>query len=112
MAGIRWIHSNTTVYNLGYHFIWCPKYRRKVLVGDIEKRLRVLLVEKACKIGVSIIEMEIMPDHLHLFVQAFSHCKPTLDSSTAKGLHIARTTKGVPRVEDQASLTLESKLLR
>ena len=70
MAGTRWTHSNTTVYNLGYHLIWCSKYRRKGLVGDIEKRLRVLLVEKASKIGVSIIEMEIMPDHLHLFIKS------------------------------------------
>jgi putative transposase len=65
----RWKHSNTTIYNLGYHLIWCPKYRRKVLIGNIEKHLRKLLQEKAKEIELEIIEMEIMPDHVHLFVK-------------------------------------------
>lgn len=69
MATERWKHSNKTVYNLGYHLIWCPKYRRKVLVGDVEKHLRKLLVEKAKEIEVEIIQMEILPDHIHLFVK-------------------------------------------
>lgn len=66
----RWTVSNSSVYNLGYHLIWCPKYRRKVLCGDIANRLRELLFAKAQDIGISIEEMEIMPDHIHLFVKA------------------------------------------
>ena len=65
MPSNRWTHSNTTVYNIGYHIIWCPKYRRKVLTGKIEVRLGQLLLKKAEEIGVSIIEMQIMPDHVH-----------------------------------------------
>jgi len=66
----RWKTSNTTVYNVGYHLIWCPKYRREVLTGDVRIRLKELLVEKAEKINVSIENMEIMPDHVHLFVKS------------------------------------------
>lgn len=73
MASERWKESKTAVYNLGYHLIWCPKYRRPVLVGDIEKRTKELLKEKADEIKVTIEEMEVMPDHIHLFVKA----KPT-----------------------------------
>lgn len=73
MAKERWTHSDTTVYNIGYHIIWCPKYRRKVLQSPISERLKVLLKEKADEIGVVIETMEVMPDHLHLFVKA----KPT-----------------------------------
>lgn len=73
MAKDRWTHSNTTVYNIGYHIIWCPKYRRKVLQSPVSERLSVLLMEKADEIEVVIETMEIMPDHLHLFVKA----KPT-----------------------------------
>lgn len=73
MAKDRWTHSNTTVYNIGYHIIWCPKYRRKVLQSPVLERLSVLLMEKADEIEVVIETMEIMPDHLHLFVKA----KPT-----------------------------------
>ncbi len=66
----RWTHSNTTVYNIGYHIIWCPKYRRKVLTEKVEVRLGQLLLKKAEEIGISVIEMKIMPDHVHLFVKA------------------------------------------
>lgn len=76
MAKDRWTHSNTTVYNIGYHLIWCPKYRRKVLVGDVEARLKQLLTEKANEIGVSIEEMKILPDHVHLFVKASPVASP------------------------------------
>lgn len=69
MGNARWTYSNTTVYNLGYHIIWCPKYRRKVLTGGVERRLRELLNEKAEKIEVVIETLEVMPDHLHLFVK-------------------------------------------
>ena len=62
--------SNKAIYNIGYHLIWCPKYRRKVLVGDVEKRLKELLIEKANELELIIDTMEIMPDHAHLFVKA------------------------------------------
>ena len=66
----RWTHSNKSVYNIGYHFIWCPKYRRKVLVDDVSFRLRELFYKKAKEIGINIEQMEIMPDHVHLFIKA------------------------------------------
>lgn len=49
--------------------VWCPKYRRKVLVGDIEARLRELIQQTCIEIKVDIIEMEIMPDHVHLLIE-------------------------------------------
>lgn len=66
----RWTTSNKAVFNIGYHLIWCPKYRRKVLVGEIEARLKELLLEKAATCDFSIEKMEIMPDHVHLFVKS------------------------------------------
>lgn len=65
----RWTTSNKAVFNIGYHLIWCPKYRRKVLVGQVETRLKELLFEKANMCGLSIEKMEIMPDHVHIFVK-------------------------------------------
>lgn len=70
MASQRWTHSNTTVHNIGYHLIWCPKYRRAVLIGDIEKRLKELLIEKSREIKVIIETIKIMPDHIHLFIKS------------------------------------------
>lgn len=74
MNNERWTHSNTTIFNIAYHIIWCPKYRRKVLVNEIEDRLKTLLVEKAKEIGCEISIQEVMPDHVHIFIKT----KPTL----------------------------------
>lgn len=74
MNNERWTHSNTTIFNISYHIIWCPKYRRKVLVNEVEDRLKTLLVEKAKEIGCEISIQEVMPDHVHIFIKT----KPTL----------------------------------
>lgn len=66
----RWTSSESCFYNVSYHFIWCPKYRRKILTGEIEKRLKEILTEKADSLGIEIAEMEIMPDHVHLFIKS------------------------------------------
>lgn len=68
----RWKKSNKSVYNIGYHLIWCPKFRRSVLVGDIKARLIQLFKSKAQELGISIEKLEVMPDHVHLFVK----CEP------------------------------------
>lgn len=61
--------NSNVVYSCKYHVVWCPKYRRKVLVGEIESRLKELILEAAAEIQADIIEMEIMPDHIHLLVE-------------------------------------------
>jgi putative transposase len=65
----RWKVSNKSVFNIGYHLIWCSKYRRKVLVRSIASRLEELLLEKAKNISVTIENVKIMDDHVHLFVK-------------------------------------------
>ena len=66
----RWKTSKTAVFNLSYHLIFCPKYRRKVLVGDIKKRLIKLIYEKAHELQLEIVDANIQPDHVHLFVRS------------------------------------------
>lgn len=62
-------NNNSVVYSCKYHVVWCPKYRRKVLVGTISERLKELIVQKCSEIKADIIEMEIMPDHVHLQIE-------------------------------------------
>jgi len=66
----RWTTSNKAVYNLGYHIIWCPKYRRKLLIDNVAICLKELLYQKAQQLGLIIETCEIMPDHVHLFIKA------------------------------------------
>lgn len=65
----RWKTSTTAVFNLSYHLIWCPKYRRKVLNGDVKIKLIELLYHKAEELQLEIVEANIQPDHVHLFVK-------------------------------------------
>ena len=62
-------HNTTSVVNINYHIIWCPKYRRSVLVGGVETRLKELLPELAEESGCTIETMEVMPDHIHIFLK-------------------------------------------
>ncbi len=61
--------AKTTIFNLSYPVIWCTKYRREVPERDIEKRLRELLNEKADQLSMKVKELDIMPDHVHLFIK-------------------------------------------
>lgn len=70
----RWVNSSTSVYNLGYHIIWCPKYRRRILIDSIENRLREIILSKCEELDCQVKELNIMPDHVHLFVKT----KPTI----------------------------------
>lgn len=63
--------NNNVFYSCKYHVVWCPKYRRKVLTGTVELRLKELIYEAAAEINVDIIEMEIMPDHVHLLLEVY-----------------------------------------
>lgn len=66
----RWKTNEGCVYNIGYHIIWCPKYRRKVLVNGIDERCKELLLEKSAENGWEIEKMEVMPDHVQIFLKA------------------------------------------
>ena len=68
MSKPRYYRNAGSVYNLHLHFVWCPKYRRKVLVDAVAVRLRELIEEKAAQLGVEVHALEIMPDHVHLFI--------------------------------------------
>lgn len=61
--------NNNVVYSCQYHVIWCPKYRRKVLVEPVDERLRRIIADVCQGAHSEIIEMEIMPDHVHLLVE-------------------------------------------
>jgi len=62
-------HNITSVVNINYHIIWCPKYRRKVLVDGVDTRLKELLPIIAGESGCTIDTMEVMPDHIHIFLK-------------------------------------------
>lgn len=66
---MKYRSNQNVVYSCKYHVVWCPKYRRKVLVNGVDVRLKELIYEVCEKINVDVIEMEIMPDHVHLLME-------------------------------------------
>lgn len=86
--------NNNIVYSCKYHIVFCPKYRRKVLTGDVKDRLKELIAETCSSLGVDLIEMEIMPDHVHLL----------LDVDPQLGVH-----KVVKQIKGRSSHALRSE---
>ena len=68
-TNMKYKSNHNVVYSCKYHIVWCPKYRRKVLVNGVADRLNELIREVCKEIQVEIIEMEIMPDHIHLLLE-------------------------------------------
>lgn len=66
----RYAKNAGAVFSLKFHLVWCPKYRRTVLVDAVEVRLREMLLEIAAELSVTVHALEIMPDHVHLFVES------------------------------------------
>lgn len=64
----KYTHKEGIVYLNQYHIVFCPKYRRKVLVGEIANDLRDIFFSVATEKKVEIKALEIMPDHVHIFI--------------------------------------------
>jgi putative transposase len=73
------------VYDLGLHLVWCPKYRRPVLVDAVALRLRELIEVKAAEHGWRLVACEVMPDHVHLFVKTRPKDSPSYVANQFKG---------------------------
>ena len=85
--------NRNVVYSCKYHVVFCPKYRRAVLMPPIDGRLKEIIEEVCADTGSELIEMEVMPDHVHLLLE----CDPQfginrlLRSIKGRSSHILRT---------------------
>jgi len=87
--------TKNTVYACQYHVVFCPKYRPKVLIDGVDERFKQLAPEAARQIqGVEIVEMEVMPDHVHLLLEVPPQVSVGTDIRRIKG-----TTSRVLREE-------------
>jgi Transposase and inactivated derivatives len=73
------------VFSLKYHLVFCPKYRKSVLIGPVAGRLKELLAEKATALQVALHTLEVMPDHVHLFVESDPGMAPATLAAQFKG---------------------------
>jgi len=66
---MKYKSNRNVVYSCKYHVIWCTKYRRKVLIDGVAARLQELIHQIAHELQSEVIELEIMPDHVHLLIE-------------------------------------------
>ena len=91
---MKYKSNHNVVYSCKYHVVWCPKYRRSVLINGVDDRLKELIIE-TCKLhNVELIEMEVMPDHVHLLMEV----------DPQFGIH-----KAVKRIKGYSSKVLRSE---
>ena len=62
-------HTKTTVSLINYHFVFCPRYRRKIFnITGLEDRFKELTINECSKQGIEILALECHIDHVHIFV--------------------------------------------
>lgn len=96
-------HENTSVHLMMYHFIWIPKRRKRILNGKIKDKLEELIHYKSKELGCKVISLEIMPDHVHLFIKGNPKLSPNYIIGQIKGL-----TSRILRIEFPELLKLPS----
>lgn len=65
----RYAKNAGAVFSLKYHVVWCPKYRLKVLVPPVDARLKQLARDAAKIRDMTVHALEVMPDHVHMFIE-------------------------------------------
>ena len=66
---MKYKSNNNVVYSCRYHVVFCPKYRRSVLVDGVDERFKQIARQVADELHFEIIEMEVMPDHVHMLLE-------------------------------------------
>jgi putative transposase len=74
-----------THYSIAYHLVWIPKYRRRILTGDVQVETKRLIAECCEKQGLILLAMETDIDHIHVCVSAPPRFSPALIANLLKG---------------------------
>ena len=101
-------HKGNQVSMINYHIVFCPKYRRHILVGKIKGRMEEIIGEVAQMNGWGIISKEIMPDYVHLFVSADTLTKPHIVVKRFKGRSSRLLRKEFPELLKMPTLWTRS----
>ncbi len=82
-----------TIYNINYHLVWCPKYRKKILVGAVKDLVEKTIQEVCTARGWELISFSIQPDHIHIFISASPIFSPMFIVKVLKGATAVRAVK-------------------
>lgn len=83
--GQKYRHDNTSVSLINYHFVWVVRRRRKILTGELDKRLKVLIGQAVQELDCKLLALETDIDHVHLFVNGHPRLAPFQIMHRVKG---------------------------
>jgi putative transposase len=102
---LEWMKLRSTRharYWCGYHFVWIPKYRRDILVGDVAEYTRVVLSEILRELGCEPLAIEVLPDHVHVFALCPPRHSPAYIVNYLKGKSARRILQRFPELKTRA----------
>jgi putative transposase len=96
---MKTLSNGHAVHSIGYHIVFCTKYRRKVLTDSVEVELKRVLAEACALEGWILHSMETMPDHVHLFIQTDHLTAPVGVAKTLKSVSAVRIFSAFPKLK-------------
>jgi putative transposase len=88
-------------YQIAYHFVWILKYRKAILTGKVKEFLEEIFQKIAEEYGFEILAMEVMPDHIHLFVSASPKYAPSTVVKILKGVSAKKLFQQFPELRQK-----------
>ena len=87
------VYYRNCVYQIAYHVVWCPKYRKSILIGPIADETKRLIEGICLQRNWSVLALEVQPDHIHLFISippatSVADAIKILKGSTARKLFV------------------------
>lgn len=89
---------------MNYHFVWIPKYRKKILIDMVKEELEKLIFEIAKKHEIEILSLSVQPDHVHLFVSAPTRLSPAQIVNLFKGISSKKLLEKFPHLRTKEGL--------
>lgn len=101
--------TKTTVSLINYHFVFCPRYRRKIfLIPGVEDRFKELTARECEALDIDVLAMECHVDHAHLFLSCLPQMSPSDIMHKVKGATSFALRKEFPELENMPSLWTRS----
>ena len=97
--GVR--RTKHAVYDLKYHLVWIPKYRKDVLSGEVSRYLKEVFQQISEEYEFRIDTMEVMEDHVHIFVEVPPRCSPARAVQILKSVSAREVFKKFPKLRKQ-----------
>ena len=93
--------TKSAVYDLKYHLVWVPKYRKHIFDGELREYVKEIFQQIAEEYEFSIDTMEIMEDHVHVFIEAPPRYSPSEIVQIMKSISAREVFKRYPKLRKQ-----------